>query len=1436
MLAFNKRGQWLPLLLLSFLTCHTFGQNAPVSESANSMVDLNTGDFHYSLPVMTVPGPNGESVPISISYQGGIKMDDQASWVGLGWDYNPGEISHNVKGVSDDWKGKSVTSVKTSTNQTTDATNMYGPLYYANYTGSSTSSMDVSSSGYKSSGQFNFPDYDSYHVSGPGISGTMEARTFDPSYLKLKDISGQYTSNGTSTFSLPVNFVFTTDLNGWVLPPNGTPNASYYSATIHRQLTSSYIETFTNHQIDDVTLYPGIKTDGFLDFRLLPGSGSRRPSGNFDPDGIGAFQITDPNGLVYHYSLPVYMLTGEKSSIFILNSSYDIDATKELTQTTKDSPYAVSWKLTAVTGPDYSDVNGNGIADIGDSGYWVAYNYGEWCDNYRWKSPFFNFSANTFSYRDPRGYAYPNTVQPVIENQGIVSTGQIQIYYLNNIQTSTHTAFFIKDIRLDGHSVNETGSGKAPLLRLNKIILVKNEDLGLFTNSATLTFPTGLSFTNCFAINVQPHIGNVLANESLIKAASLSTVEFSYNYSLCKMAYNNNNNTFNPTTTSYSRYTYVGSTNTFVTYPIYDKYNDSTATASTTDLSNSGKLTLTEVKVYGNNYKSATPSYQFDYDQATSAKNPNYCPFKTDYWGYFKKDYFFSSRYRYTTEGSSGSNIDVDAWSLKKITTPLGGEIAMTYESDNYEKVNNGGGYVNPKRIFLVSGHNSSLTSLSVPSEIGKFTSLATILRKTAYLPTRVSGCSGIITFFGDNLSTFTPLSLSAGTVSGNIQAMNISFGYASPSNPCVFTSAATYDPLANGFGYIAYEFSVVSGGGTRVKQISFKDTESNLSYVNEYYYSGGSAGTEPASVKVISEVEPTVNNLSNDPLVPSSYVTYGKVTSKSKSLNGTYLGKTEYVFNNLYEPFNVAFTRTQDPTEATIDAAYAANNTSTLPVYIHYTDSYSVTETKGLFNAPLSTTVYDHNDNIISKNVYEYETGPSVSDWYSLSYSIPFVGGWPGSTTLTYSGPHWRTQVKARLKKTTTYKDGITIINENLEWDPITGDVTKSRVLDPTSGVEETTIIPAYTNSSYLYMGPKSKDPTNNKNILNAPLKVTVTKDRLARNAYNVLVPGGSPQLIDGVKSTYQTSTFQKRVYNNSTSKYETQSTGTSLWEPYQTYRFNGNTTDTYWKYEGENTIYNKRNIPIESKNGNDRYSSIKLGYDQQRTLCKATNAKYADIAFSGFEDIETVATGVTHFGGEVTHGEMRYAGDATIKSHTGKFMAKVDPGYGPGYYSNGFTKGRSYRASVWVHKNSPSTSCLTATLDGSVFGSAYQVTKSIALSDASNITVDDWILMTLIIDVPADYVESGGTLNDLRVYCNNPGSTTAYFDDLLIRPVDISLTGNVTDEKTGQLQAELDNYDFATKYIYDDAGRIHEIWIETGADGWKLKKRYSYNFKRTY
>ncbi len=73
----------------------------PVGTS--EMVDLFSGDFNYNIPLLDVEG-----YPINISYHAGITADQEASWVGLGWNINPGVINRNMRGVPDDFNGEQI--------------------------------------------------------------------------------------------------------------------------------------------------------------------------------------------------------------------------------------------------------------------------------------------------------------------------------------------------------------------------------------------------------------------------------------------------------------------------------------------------------------------------------------------------------------------------------------------------------------------------------------------------------------------------------------------------------------------------------------------------------------------------------------------------------------------------------------------------------------------------------------------------------------------------------------------------------------------------------------------------------------------------------------------------------------------------------------------------------------------------------------------------------------------------------------------------------------------------------------------------------------------------------------------------------------------------------------------------------------------------------
>jgi len=56
------------------------------------------GDLNLNIPLMTVPGRNGLDFPIAFNYHSGVTVKQNSTWIGLGWSWDPGSITRDVKG------------------------------------------------------------------------------------------------------------------------------------------------------------------------------------------------------------------------------------------------------------------------------------------------------------------------------------------------------------------------------------------------------------------------------------------------------------------------------------------------------------------------------------------------------------------------------------------------------------------------------------------------------------------------------------------------------------------------------------------------------------------------------------------------------------------------------------------------------------------------------------------------------------------------------------------------------------------------------------------------------------------------------------------------------------------------------------------------------------------------------------------------------------------------------------------------------------------------------------------------------------------------------------------------------------------------------------------------------------------------------------------
>ncbi|MCB1049811.1 MAG: hypothetical protein KDC71_04360, partial [Acidobacteria bacterium] len=102
------------------LTIHaqTSGATAPeVTQfepvDTTDLVNLATGDFTYSIPAIVIPGAPGGGYPIALSYHAGILTNQEASWVGLGWNLSPGAVARAVRGYPDDFRGEGTITTTT---------------------------------------------------------------------------------------------------------------------------------------------------------------------------------------------------------------------------------------------------------------------------------------------------------------------------------------------------------------------------------------------------------------------------------------------------------------------------------------------------------------------------------------------------------------------------------------------------------------------------------------------------------------------------------------------------------------------------------------------------------------------------------------------------------------------------------------------------------------------------------------------------------------------------------------------------------------------------------------------------------------------------------------------------------------------------------------------------------------------------------------------------------------------------------------------------------------------------------------------------------------------------------------------------------------------------------------------------------------------------
>lgn len=1528
--------------------------SGPVANELAKYVDPFTGDFSYSVPLLNISGPNGESFPISANYSAGISMNQESSWIGLGWDFNPGEINRNVNGFPDDWKGDVSSSVEqNATSLVTKNINGYGPLYFSqfNYTDND-ASMDIyqSSRLLKHNHTFEYPDYDDYYVSG---FGKMQPYIFEYGTLVQKNqtkekngerfsyISYNYdeirntSSAHYKSFNRAPEFRFTNEMLGVKAPepraslPNNANNNLNAPSVLSSSNQSSFKYTLNNttSNLDNSTLPKGKQIfyftnnyinnqigdlqefSNFLNYFPIV-NGDPRPSTSFEGNGIGAFQVVDIDGKTYHYSLPVY--TSENVSCsFVFNSPvFDpenhttgtqgfrdnfnpyrlIDGTKEYTQTVQNKRYASSWKLTAITGPDFEDTNQDGIANDGDKGYWITFDYGKWSGNYNWRSPYYGVYTTSMSNNyapmslgrtwGEENFRRNGNYSNEVLRQGSFSQGKSDLYYLNSIETSTQKAVFVKSIRKDAHSLSLTSAAPSNTtvvhkIKLDKIVLFNKTDVNVYdfknadANSYSSINPSGAQ--NIIDVNDYYQ----LENSYHLSEKSLKTIDFIYDYSLCKGNYNNLNQGCNVEALSHAQNANMG-------YYNFTGYTDGIIKEE------SGKLTLLEIITKEQNAKQIYPSYVFNYDQNNPVKNPNFNPDQQDFWGYYKSDFHQNYRGHYTTYNSAQHT---DAWSLKSIITPTGSEIKLTYESDKYSSI----------------GYDENETSIE-PSNTTKVNKNL-IQRVFQVYNVREGATNNAKAYLLDNDAYYfmtssnedkntkremrLPLKLSNGTVVKFIcnttdvdkyDKPDFGFGYNNTTstkdgnyiwidqdgskicNGNVYNNYST--AIYKGAGFIVQYLNSAYGGGIRVKSISIKDVKAPTQYALNYKYNNGVASSEPDYFASMSDYQYflSLNTVGADRNVPASNVGYsnvevinsGEYTSIAEN-NADYIGKTVFEYHNYTKDYSADDKLIED-TPYEDECGVNSNNfdigdnrdlrrniRSYIPIKKDLTSTYGKLKSKS---------VLDKNNNIIDLVKYSYKNLETTSQIFYTKYLYE----WTENTTYSrycnavgtrqINHNNWDDYIVKVMKKTdmisvldnvTHYNNGHLVEESNTSLDSynlITGSPNSVLVSDISKLTKEMVSSPAYLESGNEAMGIKTNHNSSNKNMLAENAKVQVNYKALSTN--DAIINNNSSGIINASYTQWKNSATVRK-HNSSTNEFQNYSSTSVAYFPYAVKEFNGNSTASNWDLKNEITLLDEHNRTLEIKDIRNRKSSTKYNSFGNGKLADAINAGYTSFMFSSFEESQQF-NGNLFFGGELNGHSSSYRIEQTpqVKAHSGSYVCKLPTGivYGPNYKvkvnsTDGLQAGRKYVAKVWVHNSSESDAKVFIHIKGKIGSTAHEDYKETKLSDAGNLTLGNWTLLKVEMNVPSNFTTTQSDEFFNAGLAKSPDGSDAFYDDFMLSPIDAQVTGYVINPFNKQVEYTINNDGIVSKYEYDPAGRILFTSIET-ENGMKIISKNKYNFGR--
>lgn len=1497
--------------------------------NTTDMVDLITGDFSYNIPLLNVPSPDG-GFQMPLSYHAGIELDEESSWVGLGWSLNPGVVDRTVSMYPDDFKGENV-----ATNVAIDG----GSAYIRN-----------------------FMMYTEYYDSEKGKGGTIALSDLNFGWGTKKHVGlssvGLTYANGALKYSVDdmaqsMGKHMTNMISIWGGPVGGYISAAYSGIQTAATISSAGNALKSEHN-GGWEITPSIEKKGFL------GIGKKTAfKWHFDQT-----TAEDQYGSLYLDAMGRGSVnSGSSSFVHVYNGSLHSPSNSNLMNS-----YYASSPSTNNTHVPSSDMfmhynQGAYFNNVNPTG--IAY------DNFNVKSS--GISGSIAPFRQDMG-SFSNSaamndyhISYNVANFGYPTGGKVNFKYNGDISNSYTYPVIGGNINNPAFAFTSSYSSTDNSVLINDAKAYDNNDVGYNPNVKTEPLRNGLYnnnlvhgkhiqwYTNAEIASANAKLTGFMEAEAFFSRGSLPqsgiggftiTREDGLTYHYTIPVYNKEEyNRFEQGTTHCRVY----NANPYATMWLLTGITGSDfidrGTIGLIDNNDWGYWVKFSYGKFASNYTWRTPYHSFavsgtdNFSFKRGAKETYYLnkistrthtalfakSYKSDGKGFHDSDGLDIGDGIGVTTPSSALKLD-DIYVLENedyniLTTSLG--LNPTYNSGvGNSGLRNGDTYANVLDNFDLA--TTGIASFLAANQINKFHfNYSYALCDKTWNSFDFSSTDGSVPVYNSDNGASVNSALRKGKLTlESVDMLSMQNARITPSyvfdygnlassaenpnydinkwddwnmySPNGVNATTGHEPSASGDQWslkkittplgsqieVNYErdsygsvngigVSEKLGGGLRVKTIKVKDENGNA-YVTKYTYTRNGQETGVSSGVCTYEPEHvhgtyySFYDLQDHPVTP---ILYSNVTVTNGRFEGVFqeTNKTSFHFVTPHQNM-ISYNK-----NVISDSQYHTNHTTCcFPVYgqnfyeyynevsanfniINKTAQIGNLDTIKSYNSKnhlINKIVYEYSDN--SLNDYPFDMGKYCETSFLYEYfRTSHVVNDVNNPTLTADSYLYRLLQTNRvkfpniLKSVTTVQNGITSKQDFKEYDYLTGTPTKIVTTYGNQEKYESQTVPAYTK--YLEMGSKVYDPKS-KNMMTAP----------AESYSYVYDQNNTKKLLDASVTTWSRAQ-NYREYVSGTNSYQNASTSSvyslpysqgSIYHPYQSYQWKSlveedgtvknsdfvayswslPSQNAHWVKTSEATLYDRYSKLLESKDINSQKSSVKFGYGNAYPVGDQENSSYTGWCYSGAEDKSEESP--NYFSGEVGGLSTQFL--SSTFAHTGKYSSRCFANQTGFIYKGGYGTDfnyTTYRASVWVHQSNVQDAVLYASINNS--GSAITTVQT-KLGDPGVTQVGSWYLFNLDLKINSAITNAVS----VEFGCKNTPSSTStggavYFDDFRVHKISTPLTSNVYDYKTGLVTATLDEENFATKFVYDNVGRVVATYKET-KQGLKQVSKSEYHYSR--